>query len=436
MDSAFSIPLNDIPLSALFGALFVMIILSALFSGSETGMMAINRYRLRHRAKQGHKAAVLVQKLLDRPDRLIGLILLGNNFVNIMASSLATVIALRLIGEAGIAVAAGLLTLVILIFSEVAPKTVAALYPEKFAFPAAYVLTAGMLVFSPLVYAINWVANGLLGLLGISVDAPHGDRLNTEELRTIVNEAGSKISRQHQSMLLSILDLEKVTVDDIMVPRAEIDAIDLNDEEEEILEQLTNSQHTRIPLFRDDIDNLLGILHIRRIMQSLEDGDLDKTRLEAQCEAPYFIPSETPLHTQLSQFQKEHKRAGLVVNEYGDIQGLATVDDILEEIVGQFTTDPADQSLDVYPQDDGSFLLDGSANIRELNRTMGWGLPTQGPKTLNGLILESLEDIPKSGTGLLIADYPVEIVHTADNAVKTARITPRKIHRRLADADQ
>ncbi len=421
--------MNEIPLGGLFGALFLMVVLSAFFSGSETGMMAINRYRLRHLAKNGHRPAMLVQKLLDKPDRLIGLILLGNNFVNIMASSLATVIALRLIGEAGIAVAAGLLTLVILIFAEVAPKTVAALYPEKFAFPAAYILTAIMVLLSPLVFAINWVANGLLGLFGISVGSSEADRLNAEELRTVVIEAGTKISRQHQSMLLSILDLEKVTVNDIMVPRAEIDAIDLEDEEEEILEQLTSSQHTRIPLFRGDIDNLQGILHIRRILQSLEEGDFDKAMLEAQCERPYFIPSATPLHTQLSQFQREQQRAGLVVNEYGDIQGLATVDDILEEIVGQFTTDPADQSVDVHPQDDGSYLVDGSANIRELNRAMSWDLPTAGPKTLNGLILESLEDIPQPGTGLLITDYPVEIVQTAGNAVKTARITPRKVRR-------
>ena len=415
--------MSDVPLGILIAALVVLIILSACFSGSETGMMALNRYRLRHLAGSGHRGARRASRLLERPDRLIGLILLGNNFVNIAASSLATVIALRLLGEAGIALAAGLLTLVILIFAEVAPKTYAALHPERVAFPAAHVLTALLVVFQPLVVAVNWMANGVLRLLRLSPSGTDRDSLSREELRTVVAEAGALIPRRHRQMLMSILDLEKVTVDDIMIPRQEINAIDLDDPPSEILEQIMHTQHTRIPLYRGDINEIEGILHLRRVVAPPREEDLAEY-LRTQASEPYFIPAGTALSVQLLNFQRAHQRIGLIVDEYGEIEGLATLEDLLEEIVGQFTTDPTDHSSEVHLQTDGTYLVDGSANVRELNRAMHWELPTEGPKTMNGLIIEHLGAIPEPGTSLMITGYPIEIMQTTGNAVRTARINP------------
>ena len=415
--------MSDVPLGILVAALVVLIILSACFSGSETGMMALNRYRLRHLAGSGHRGARRASRLLERPDRLIGLILLGNNFVNIAASSLATVIALRLLGEAGIALAAGLLTLVILIFAEVAPKTYAALHPERVAFPAAHVLTALLVVFQPLVVAVNWMANGVLRLLRLSPSGTDRDSLSREELRTVVAEAGALIPRRHRQMLMSILDLEKVTVDDIMIPRQEINAIDLDDPPSEILEQIMHTQHTRIPLYRSDINEIEGILHLRRVVAPPREEGLAEY-LRTQAGEPYFIPAGTALSVQLLNFQRAHQRIGLIVDEYGEIEGLCTLEDLLEEIVGQFTTDPTDHSSEVHPQTDGTYLVDGSANIRELNRAMQWDLPTEGPKTMNGLIIEHLGAIPEPGTSLMITGYPIEIMQTTGNAVRTARINP------------
>ena len=415
--------MSDVPLGVLIGALVVLVILSGCFSGSETGMMALNRYRLRHLARGGHRGARLASRLLERPDRLIGLILLGNNFVNIAASSLATVLALRLLGEAGIAVAAGLLTLVILIFAEVAPKTFAALHPERVAFPAAHVLTWLLVVLQPLVLAVNWMANGVLHLLRLTPAGANRDALTREELRTVVAEAGALIPRRHRQMLMSILDLEKVTVDDIMIPRQEINAIDLEDPPSEILEQIMHTQHTRIPLYRGDINEIEGILHLRRVVTPPGEDDLVEY-LRTQAGEPYFIPAGTPLSAQLLNFQRAQERMGLIVDEYGEIEGLATLEDLLEEIVGQFTTDPTAYSSDVHPQTDGTYLVDGSANIRELNRAMHWELPTEGPKTMNGLIIEHLGAIPEPGTSLMIEGYPIEIMQVAGNAVRIARIIP------------
>ena len=415
--------MSDVPLGILIAALVVLIILSGCFSGSETGMMALNRYRLRHLAGSGHRGARRASRLLERPDRLIGLILLGNNFVNIAASSLATVIALRLLGEAGIALAAGLLTLVILIFAEVAPKTYAALHPERVAFPAAHVLTALLVVFQPLVVAVNWMANGVLRLLRLSPSGADRDSLSREELRTVVTEAGALIPRRHRQMLMSILDLEKVTVDDIMIPRQEINAIDLDDPPSEILEQIMHTQHTRIPLYRGDINEIEGILHLRRVVAPPREEDLAEY-LRTQASEPYFIPAGTALSAQLLNFQRAHQRIGLIVDEYGEIEGLATLEDLLEEIVGQFTTDPTDHSSEVHPQTDGTYLVDGAANVRELNRAMHWELPTEGPKTMNGLIIEHLGAIPEPGTSLMITGYPIEIMQTTGNAVRIARINP------------
>jgi len=416
--------LSELPLSVLFGALVVLVLLSAFFSGSETGMMSLNRYKLRHLAKQRHRGAVRASALLERPDRLIGVILLGNNFVNIAASSLAAYLALQLMGEAGLAVATVTLTVVILVFAEVTPKTLAALHPERIAFPAAYILAPLLKVLYPFVAALNAVANGILRLFGISPKALAAQPLSREELRSVVSEAGPMISRRHQRMLTSILDLEKASVDDIMVPRNEISGIDLEDEEEEIVEQLLTSQHTRLPVYRGDINNVLGIVHLRRLLEPLYHDEFSKEVLTARARDPYFVPSGTPLHTQLGSFQHEQRRIGLVVDEYGDVEGLVTLEDILEEIVGEFTTDPAALSPDVHPQDDGTYLIDASVTVRQLNRSMGWELPTDGPRTLNGLILEHMEDIPEPGTTLLLGGYPVEIVQTSGSAVKTVRVNP------------
>ena len=416
--------MNDIPLGVLFGALGVLLLLSGFFSGSETALMTLNRYRLKHMADNGHRGALHAARLLKRPDRLIGLILLGNNFVNILASSLSTIIALRLGGEAYIAAAAGILTLVILIFAEVAPKTLAAMKPERLAFPAAWVYTPLLFLLYPLVWVVNGIANNLLKLLGISVSDNVGETLSQEELRTVVIEAGIMIPDNHQKMLLNILDLENITVDDIMIPRNEVDGIDINDPIDDIITFLKSTNYTRIPIFQESIDNVLGIIHIRRCMQVIMAGELDKEKLRSLIRNPYFIPEGTPLNTQLIHFQREKRRMGLVVDEYGDLQGLVTLGDLLEEIVGEFVTDPLDELDDVQDMGDGTFLVNGNASIRDLVKKMKWDLPTDGPKTFNGLLVEQLETIPETGISILVAGYPVEILQTQNNMVKVAKISP------------
>ena len=417
---------NDIPLAALIGLLVILLLLSAFFSGSETALMSLNRYKLRHKARTGHRGAKLAESLLARPDRLIGLILLGNNAVNISASALVGVVSVQLGGELGFAIGTALLTLVVLIFAETAPKTLAALHPERLAFPAAYVYYPLLKILYPLVWLTNAMANGVLFLLGLRRTDSDGYALSREELRTVVYEAGARISGRYQQMLISILDLEKVTVDDVMVPHNEIVGVDLDDDIEDIAELIRNSEHTRLPVFRDTIDNVLGILHLRRLANIFTQLEFTKEDLEGLLEAPYFVPEGTPLSTQLLQFQKGRRRFALVVDEYGDIQGIATLEDILEEIVGEFTTDPAAGDVDIVAETDQSWLIQGVVNLRELSKSMGWHLPTDGPKTLNGLIVEFLETIPESGTGLKIAGYPIEIIETRGNRVQLARIHAAK----------
>lgn len=386
--------------------------------------MALNRYKLRHLANDNHKGAMLASALLERPDRLIGLILFGNNLVNIIAASIATVIGIRLFGDLGLAIAPFVLVIVFLIFAEVIPKTVAALHPEKIAFPAAFVLGPLMTVSYPFVWIINRVSNSLLKLIRINVDKKEDTALSREELRTVVHEAAPLISSEHQQMLVSILDLEKVTVNDIMVPRNELVGIDLDDPVADTIEQLMQSQHTRLIIYRKNIDNIIGILHIRKVPRVLNEksdfktGDLEKLVIE-----PYYVPEGIPLHLQLINFQQNKRRTGIVVDEYGVIQGLVTLDDILEEIVGEFTSDRQAFNQDIHPQDDGSFIIDGMTTIRDIDKQLGWNLPSGGPKTLNGLILEYLEDIPETGTSLKIDNYTIEITQAVGNAVKTAKIT-------------
>ncbi len=417
--------LHEIPLWVLFLALALLVMFSAFFSGSETGLISLNRYRLRHLAKDGDPGALRASDLLKRPDRLIGLILLGNNFVNILAASIAGFIATRLLGDVGVVVAPFILTVVVLIFAEITPKTLAALHPERFAFPATLVLKPMLRGLYPLVWLLNTIPNGLLRLIGVSQEDVESHNISSEELRTVVNEAGAMIPQRHQKMLLNILDLEKVTVEDIMVPRNEIGGIDLDDDWEAILNQISTSQHTRLPVFQGDINNVEGFVHLRNVLALQRKNELTREDLIKLIREAYFVPEGTPLNTQLLNFQKQRRRIGMVVDEYGDVQGLVTLDDILEEIVGEFTTDPAaSTSKEIHPQEDGSFLVDGSANIRELNRVMHWDLPTEGAKTLNGMITEYLENIPESGTSLLLGGYPVEIVQTSSNSVKTVRIDP------------
>src|SRR5690554_1396968 len=391
-------------------------------------MMSVNRYRLRHLAQQGHTGAARVQYLLDRPDRLIGLILIGNNLVNIAASAIATIICLRWFGDAGIVVATFGLTLIVLIFAEVTPKTIAALHPERIAFPSSLVLKPLLTLLYPLVATVNFITNGFMRLLGINPNGKGGqDALSSEELRTVVNEANSMIPTSHQEMLLSILDLEKVTVEDVMIPRADISGIDVQDDVKSIVKQLSQAQYTRILLYRNQIDDAIGFLHARDIMQILtkNNSDMDKSEIIRATRDIYYIPEGTPLNVQLLKFQRYKERIGLVVDEYGDIQGLVTLEDILEEIVGDFTTSILPDSTEsTMVESDGSIIVEGVANLRDLNKEMNWNLPTDGPKTVSGLIIETLGDIPQQPLCLRINGYAIEIIESGDNLVKQVRFLP------------
>ena len=423
---------DDVPLASLVSLLVVLLMLSAFFSGSETALMTLNRYQLRHKAREGHRGARLAEKLLKRPDRLIGLILLGNNLVNFFAASLVGVTAFKMGGEPAAALGAVVLTLVVLIFAEAAPKTLAALHPERLAFPAAIIYYPLLKITYPIVWLTNAASNGVLWLFGVRGGDTELQSLTREELRTVVFEAGARISSRYRQMLLSILDLEKVTVDDVMVPHNEIIGIDLDDTDEEIEKIISDSQHTMLPVYRDSIDQVVGILHMR-MLANLAMRDLTKESLQRLLAEPYFVPEGTPLSKQLIQFQRRRERIALVVDEYGDIQGIVTLEDILEEIVGEFTTDPADEVSDVVSEGTTSFLVDATANVRELNRSQDWDLPTSGAKTLNGLIVERLETIPEPGTQLEVSGYPIEIIETDDNRVRTVRVGQRIEEPAVAD---
>lgn len=426
--------MDNIPLSVLFGTLFCLVIFSAFFSSSETAMISLNRYRLRHLAKEGKRSAIISEKLLSRPDRLIGLILLGNNLVNIIAASVATLIGIRLLGDLGVALAPFVLVIIFLIFAEVLPKTLAAINPESIAFPASYILAPLMKIAYPAVWLVNWIANGLLSLFGVSLNDQGDAPLSRDELRTIVREAGALIPQRHRRMLLNILELENVTVDDIMVPRNEIAAIDLDEPVKEIMEQINHCQHTRLPVYQSSIDNIIGIIHLRRMIRIVNDkNEVTKEAIKDIMSDSYFVPKGTPLHTQMMNFQRKKRRFGIVVDEYGVIQGLVTLEDILEEIVGEFTTDMQTFNLDIQAQEDGSYLIDCSVHLREINRQLKWELPTEGPKTLNGLLLEHLEHIPESGTTLKINNYLAEITQVSENSIRMARL--RKLEEAIVNIE-
>ncbi|WP_354022093.1 HlyC/CorC family transporter [Enterobacter hormaechei] len=420
--------MEHISTTTLIVILVIMVVISAYFSGSETGMMTLNRYRLRHRAKQGNRAARRVEKLLRKPDRLISLVLIGNNLVNILASALGTIVGMRLYGNAGVAIATGVLTFVVLVFAEVLPKTIAALYPEKVAYPSSFLLAPLLILMMPLVWLLNMVTRVLMRMVGIKADVTISSALSKDELRTIVNESRSQISRRNQDMLLSVLDLEKVSVDDIMVPRNEIVGIDINDDWKAIVRQLTHSPHGRIVLYRDSLDDAISMLRVREAYRLMtEKNEFTKEVMLRAADEIYYVPEGTPLSTQLVKFQRNKKKVGLVVDEYGDIQGLVTVEDILEEIVGDFTTSMSPSlAEEVTPQNDGSVLIDGSANIREINKAFNWHLPEDEARTMNGMILEALEEIPATGTRVRIEQYDIDILDVQDNMIKQVKILPVK----------
>lgn len=381
--------------------------------------MTLNRYRLQHLVKQGNRSAKKAQRLLKRPDRLLGLILLGNNFVNILASSIATIIGMRLMGDEGIAIAAGILTLVVLIFAEVAPKTLAALKPELMAFPAAWVYTPLLKIFYPIIWFVNLIANGLLRIFGIKAHEHQHTTLNKDELKSIVAETDSLMPEKYKNMLLGIIDLESATVEDIMTPRNEIVGINIEDPLETIIAQLKEDQHTRIPVYKVSIDRVIGFLHLRTILvQLFNKENFSKQDITSNLMTPFFIPETTPLHKQIQDFKFDQTRIGLVVDEYGDVQGLVSMDDLLQGMVGGIMVGDSD----IKKREDDSYIVDGSVTIRELNQVTHWELPTEGPKTINGLIIEFMETIPQEGTSLLLHDHPIEIITRNKHAITQVKI--------------
>jgi Mg2+/Co2+ transporter CorB len=417
--------LNELPIGLLFVTLGLLILFSAFFSSSETSMLSLNRYRLKHLANEGHRSAKLAKKLLETPERLISVILIGNNLVNIAAATIATIIAQQLMPNnenLAITVSTFLLTLIVLIFAEVTPKTLAQRHPESIAFPASYVLHGLSSILAPAVWLVNSMVSAIFWILRVGNRSNESEALSPEELKTIVHESSSTLPEQRQSMLLGILDLENVSVEDIMVPRNEVAGIDLEDDIQTIADKIKKIKYTRFPLYKGDLDKVIGILHIREAAEFLYADEPTKVMLTKAAKDPYFVPETTPLHTQLVNFQSQQLRMALVVDEYGDIQGLVTLEDLLEEIVGEFTTDLANSNKEIHPQRDGSFVIDGTASIRDINRTLEWDLPTDGPKTLNGLILEHIEDIPDANLSIKIDRYLIEILQIKNNAVTATRM--------------
>lgn len=413
------------PLYVLLIALAVLLILSAFFSLSETSMMAINRYRLKHLAKQGHRGARLTTQLLLNTDRLLGVILLGNNLLNAAAATVVAVIVSASFGQSDLALLLGTVgvTFAILVFSEITPKVIAAAHPERIALASSYVLTPLLKLFYPVVWFVNLFVQTLLTILRIKPKADNAaQKLSLEELKTLVLEAGHFIRKKHQSVLLNLFDLENVTVDDVMVPRGQIEAIDLDADDETIHDQLLTCYHTRLPVYRRTLDNVAGIIHVRKVLNQMRSDEISAATLEKIMREPYFIPSGTPLFSQLQLFQENRERVGLIVDEYGEWMGLVTLEDIIEEIIGEFTTHSPSQVGAFLKQEDGSVIVEGSSLLRDLNRKLGLMLPLGGPKTLNGLILEHFQDIPEAGTSLKIAGYPMEIIQTQDRVVKVVRI--------------
>ncbi len=412
--------MNDAPLGWLFATLFILIACSAFFSSSETGMLSLNRYRLKHLSKKKHAGARRASALLKTPDRLISLILIGNNLVNFTASAIVTLIGFRLAGDAGIAAATFVFTMVVLVFAEITPKTIAALHPEKIAFPASAPLKFLLRVLHPIVWLVNLFTNMLLRVIGVDVHK-NEEQLSSDELRTIVGEAGPHIPERHQAMLLNILDLEEVRVDSIMIEDHDILCLDLHDDDDTLIKQIQECEFARVPVIEGELDKMRGQLSLRRVSRFLYDGKLDRQALLSQLREPYFIPESTPLNTQMFNFQKNKRRLAFVVDEYGEIRGLVTLEDILEEIVGEFTSNLALDPDEIIPQTDGTCLIAGTAHIRDINKQLSWELPVDGPRTLSGLLVDRLETFPDANVALKIDNYVFEVMDTDKNKIRMAR---------------
>ncbi|MEC7582150.1 MAG: HlyC/CorC family transporter [Pseudomonadota bacterium] len=421
---------DEASLGILIFSFLALIVASAYFSSSETGMMSLNKYRMNHLRRGQHAGATRASKLLEKPDKLIGVILIGNNFVNFLAASIASSITILILGEPAPFTTAIVLTLVVLIFAEVTPKTIAALYPERIAYPSSIVLGVLLKVLYPIVWAVNFVSNTLVRTLGFHPQTYSSyQQLSQEELRTVVHESESRLPKKRQGMLLNILDLEKVQVDQIMVPRNEVTGLDIEDAMEDVLEQIASAQHTRLPVYRKDIDNIVGVLHMRSAGRLIKTENLNKAAIIQETTEPYFIPDSTPLHTQLFNFQSKKLRLAVVVDEFGAVKGIVTLEDILEEIVGEFTTDLADSNRDIFAQEDGSYLIDGGTSIRDINRTLSWQLDSESANTLNGILMEVLQSIPDASVGVRLDGYYAEILQVKDNVFRTVKmweVTPQE----------
>ena len=419
--------MDDIPLSAQFTALGILLLISGVFSIAETSMMALNRYRLKALVRLGNRGAIITTELLARTDRLLGVILLGNNLINAAAAVLVSVITVRLFGENEIALAIGtvVVTFLILVFSEITPKVVGAAYAEQIALPLAFLLKPLLKSLYPLVWFVNLFVQTLLWIFRLKPASSAQTKMTPDELRTLVLEAGNYIPKKHQSILLNLFDLESITVDDVMTPRNQMELIDIDSPPEVLRQQIATAYHRRIPLYQGRPDNIIGIVLLRKVLAiSADDDQINAAKLREIMREPYFVPSGTPLFTQLQQFQENRDRLCFVVDEYGELMGLLTLEDIVEELIGEFATHSPLQSAHFHRQDDGSYVVEGASLLRELNRKLGYRFPLDGPKTLNGLILEHFRDIPDPGTSARIAGHQIDVMQTQDRAVKAVRLAP------------
>ena len=410
--------MNEIPLWILFSLIAFLVLMSAFFSGSETGMMAINRYRLKHLVQEKNKSAKRVSKLLERTDRLLGVILIGNNFTHTLATALATVIAIRIWSDNAVLAVTVFMTIVMIIFAEVMPKTIAALKPESVALPASHLLKPLSKVLSPLITLVSFVSNGTARLFGIDLDSANKDELKPEELRTLLQTSG--VPKRQEEMLMGIFDMDNLSVNDVMIPKNEIIGIDINDSLDSILNSLQEIDFTYIPCYEDSIDNILGFLSLNKKADFLVKGDQSKDSLKEELQDPLFVPENTALYKQLTNFQSTGRRVGVIVDEYGDIEGIITLRSILEVIVGEISESM--EKMDILPQADGTFLIEGGMMIRDINRRLKWDLPTEGPKTLSGLILEEIQTIPDTNVGLTLEGYRLETVLIKENVIKLAKL--------------
>ena len=413
--------MNEIPVWLLLSSISILLVLSAFFSSAETGMMALNKYRLKHLIKQNNRSAKRADKLLKRPDRLLGVILIGNNFVNILAAALTTILCLELFGNSGVFIGSVILTIIILIFAEVTPKTFAAKNAESIALPASGILKVLQKVLYPLIWVVNFFSNSLLNLLNVK-DENKNEDITTEELKSVLENSGEMIPKRYQDMLTSILDLDEILIDEIMTPRNEILGIDIEENFETLMEKIAINQKEIMPIYEQSLDNLKGTIDTNGIKKFLISNKLSIQNFMDFADDVYVALENTPLSNQLFNFQKDNKTSAVVVDEYGDVKGLIDINDILEEIVGELSTDKARDKIDIQEQKDGSYLIDGSAAIREINKKLSWDLPLEGPVTLNGLILEKIQTIPESNVSINLNNYLIETVLIKDNMIKFAKI--------------